>query len=67
MVVVDALVWSILFVKFENFVVFADGGGPVVDVVFVKDNNGIALATGDSSTDTNTHKNKSKQELFSYG
>ena len=48
-VVVDALMWSILFVKFENFVVFADGGGPVVDVVFVKDNNGIALATGDSS------------------
>ena len=49
MVVMDALVGSVLFVEFKNFVVFANGSGPVVDVVFIKDNNGVALAAGDSS------------------
>ena len=67
MVVVDALVVSVLFVEFENFVVFTDGGGPVVDMVFIKDNDSVALASGDSSADTNTHKINSNYELFSYG
>ena len=67
MVVVDTLVGSVLFVEFENFVVFADGGRPVVDVIFVEDNHGVALAAGDSSADAYTHINKSNCELFAYG
>ena len=55
----DALVGSVLFVEFENFVVFANGSGPVVDVVFIKDNNGVALAARDSSADAYTHTNES--------
>ncbi len=66
-VVVDTLVGSVLFVEFEYFVVFADGGRPVEDVVFVEDNNGVAWAAGDSSADAYTHKNKSNYELFAYG
>ena len=34
---------------------FADGGWPVVDVVFIEENNGVALASCDSSADTYTH------------
>ena len=67
MVVVDALVGSILFVEFENFVMFADGSGPVVDMVFIEDNNGIALAAGDSSANAYTHKKQSNYKLFAYG
>ena len=67
MVVMDALVGSVLFVEFENFVVFANGSGPVVDVVFIKDNNGVALAARDSSADAYTHTNESNGELFAYG
>ena len=63
----DALVGSVLFVEFENFVVFADGGWPVVDVVFIEDNNSVALASGDSSADTYTHIYHSNNKLFSYG
>ena len=63
----DALVGSVLFVEFKNFVVFANGSGPVVDVVFIKDNNGVALAARDSSADAYTHTNKSNEELFAYG
>ena len=63
----DALVGSVLFVEFKNFVVFANGSGPVVDVVFIKDNNGVALAARDSSADAYTHTNKSNGELFAYG
>ena len=55
MIVVDALVGAVLFVEFQNFVVFANCGRPIVDVVFIKDNNGVALAAGDSSSDTYTH------------
>ena len=66
MVVVDAWVGAVLFVEFENFVVFANGGRPVVDMVFIKDNNRVALATGDSSADAYTHKKKSNKALFSY-
>ena len=66
MVVVDALVGSVLFVEFENFVVFANGGGPVIDVVFIKNNNGVTLAARDSSADAYTHNKKSNGELFAY-
>ena len=67
MIVVDALVGAVLFVEFQNLIVFANGSRPIVDVVFIKDNNGVALAAGDSSADTNTHKINSNYELFSYG
>ena len=67
MVVVDALIRVVLFVEFENFIVFANGGRPVIDMVFVKDNNGVALAAGDSSTNAYTHMDKSNQNLFAYG
>ena len=66
MVVVDALMGPVLFVEFENFVMFANGGGPVIDVVFIKKNNGVALAARDSSADANTHIKKSNGELFAY-
>lgn len=67
MVVVDAWVGAVLFVEFEDFVVFADGGGPVVDVVFVEDDDGVALAAGDSSADAYTHVIKSIEGRFAYG
>ena len=67
MVVVDALMGLVLFVEFENFIVFANGGRPVIDMVFIKDNNGVALAAGDSSTNTYTHTKKSNKDLFAYG
>ena len=61
----DALVGSVLFVEFENFVVFANGSGPVVDVVFIKDNNGVALAARDSSADAYTHTIRGKEPAVS--
>jgi len=54
-IVVDAGVGAVLFVELEDFVVFAFGGGPVVDVVFVEDDDGVALVAGDSSADADTH------------
>ena len=66
MVVVYALVGSVLFVEFENFIVFANGGGPVIDVVFIKKNNGVTLAARDSSADAYTHIRESNEGLFAY-
>ena len=66
-VVMDAGVGAVLFVEFEDFVVFAFGGGPVVDVVFVEDDDGVALGAGDSSADTDTHVCLSIGRGFAYG
>ena len=66
MVVVDALVGSVLFIEFENFVVFTNGSGPVVDVIFIENNNGVSLAARDSSADAYTHTKESDGELFAY-